>query len=81
MNDSNQAIARWKKQNPRLAADCKRASEILIRAQNQFIQDIADEVNDAEDLSGFTLANFIDTNGPRFQQLAIIVQAMSTLGE
>lgn len=75
-------LGQWKQANPKLAQRCKRAAETLNRVQNEFLQNLTDEVADSEDslLDGeFMLNEFVDRFGPRLVHLHGVLQVLSQL--
>ncbi len=73
--------AEWRKANPKLAADCRRAADLLNEGFAEYIQIIADQIigNDA-DFSGYTWNEFLDTCGPRVQHLTSLLGLLNQLG-
>ncbi|MDX1944135.1 MAG: hypothetical protein SFU86_01910 [Pirellulaceae bacterium] len=75
-------INNWKEANPDLARNCRIAAEALVKAQNQFIHNMTEEVADgAESLadSDYLLNEFVDRFGPRMAHLNGILQVLSQL--
>ena len=75
-------LGQWKQANPKLAQRCKRAAETLNRVQNEFLQNLTDEVADSEDslLDGeYMLNEFVDRFGPRLAHLHGVLQVLSQL--
>ena len=76
-------LGNWKEANPDLAEGCRVAAESLTKAQTQYLQSIADEVNDqGENLadSEFMLNEFVDRFGPRLAHLNGVLHLLSQLG-
>lgn len=81
MTQTKQGLERWREEHPGLARDCKQAAIVLLESQYSFIQEMATAVIEGQvGGGGFTLMDFIDTYGARFQQLALISQALNQLG-
>jgi hypothetical protein len=75
-------IAHWKEQNPDLARSCRIAAEALVKAQNQFIHNLTEDVADNQDTyndSDFMLSEFVDRFGPRLAHLNGLLTVMSQL--
>ncbi|MBI3462719.1 MAG: hypothetical protein HY000_06610 [Planctomycetes bacterium] len=76
-------LAQWKQANPRLARDCRVAAETLSRVQTEFLQSLANEVQENGDalMDGeFMLTEFVDRFGPRLAHLNGVLQVLSQLG-
>ncbi len=75
-------LGQWKQANPTLARRCKMAAETLSRVQNEFLENLTDEVADNEEclLDGeFMLNEFVDRYGPRMAHLNGVLQVLSQL--
>ena len=75
-------INHWKETNPDLARNCRIAAEALVKAQNQFIHNMTEEVADSEEAlndSDYMLNEFVDRFGPRMAHLNGILQVLSQL--
>jgi hypothetical protein len=75
-------LGQWKQANPTLARRCKMAAETLSRVQNEFLENLTDEVADNEEclLDGeFVLNEFVDRYGPRMAHLNGVLQVLSQL--
>ena len=75
-------LGHWKQANPTLARRCKMAAETLSRVQNEFLENLTDEVADNEEclLDGeFVLNEFVDRYGPRMAHLNGVLQVLSQL--
>ena len=75
-------LGQWKQANPELARRCRQAAETLSRVQNEFLQNLTDEIADNGDclLDGeFMLQEFVDRFGPRMAHLNSLVQVLSQL--
>jgi hypothetical protein len=76
-------LAQWKDANPRLAKNCKVASEALAKVQTEFLATLTTEINDNPDalMDGeFMLNEFIDRYGPRLAHLNGVLQVLAQLG-
>jgi len=77
-----QELSQWKRANPQLARYCRKAAEILARAQNEFLVSLTQEIQDQGDalLEGeFLLTELIDRFGPRMVHLNGLLQMLSQL--
>jgi hypothetical protein len=75
-------LGQWKQANPELARRCKKASEALVRVQNEFLRAITEEIMDNEDSlteGEFFLNEFVDRFGSRLAHLNGVVQVLSQL--
>ena len=75
-------LAQWKQANPRLAKNCRDASEVLGKVQSVFLEAVTEEINEsAEDLldGEFVLNEFVDRFGPRLAHLNGVLQVLSQL--
>jgi hypothetical protein len=76
-------LAQWKEANPRLAKNCKVASEALAKVQTEFLATLTTEINDNPDVlmdGEFMLNEFIDRYGPRLAHLNGVLQVLAQLG-
>lgn len=76
-------LAQWKQANPRLARNCRAAAETLSRVQTEFLESLANEVQENGDalIDGeFMLTEFVDRFGPRLAHLNGVLQVLSQLG-
>jgi hypothetical protein len=76
-------LAQWKQANPRLAHDCRIAAETLSRVQTEFLQTLANEVEENGEVlmdGEFMLTEFVDRFGPRLAHLNGVLQVLSQLG-
>lgn len=76
-------LEQWKKVNPELAQDCRRAAETLSRVQNEFLTSLTEEVHENADVlmdGEFMLTEFVDRFGPRLAHLNGVLQVLSQLG-
>ncbi len=79
----NAELAAWRKANPRLSRDCRRAVELLGRAQSSHLRRLLDEVEDQGEAvvdGEFVLNELIDRFGPRMAHLNSLLQVMGQLG-
>ena len=75
-------LTQWKQANPRLARQCREASEILGKVQSTFLEQVTEEITDsAENLMDgeFVLNEFVDRFGPRLAHLNGVLQVLSQL--
>ncbi len=75
-------LQQWRDANPYLAKSCRRAAESLSRVQSQFIEQIADEIEENEEslMEGeFMLSEFVDRFGPRLAHLNGVLQVLAQL--
>lgn len=75
-------LGHWKQANPDLARRCRLAAETLGRVQNEFLQNLTNEIEDNEEslLDGeFMLNEFVDRFGPRLAHLNGVLQVLSQL--
>jgi len=75
-------LTQWKQANPRLAKQCRDASEILGKVQSRFLESVTEEISDtAENLldGEFVLNEFVDRFGPRLAHLNGVLQVLSQL--
>jgi hypothetical protein len=76
-------LAQWKEANPKLAKNCRTASEALAKVQTEFLATLANEINDNPETfmeSEFFLNEFIDRYGPRLAHLNGVLQVLAQLG-
>lgn len=75
-------LGQWKRANPHLARDCRKAAEALGKVQAAFLEHLTGEVSESfENLmeGEFMLTEFIDRFGPRMAHLNGILQVLSQL--
>ena len=75
-------LQQWRDANPQLAKACRQAAEALSRIQAQFLEQIAFEVQDNEEVltdGEFMLGEFVDRFGPRLAHLNGILQVLAQL--
>jgi hypothetical protein len=90
LNSTNQAntqrqneLNQWRDSHPKLVRSCKQALETLSVVQTEFLQGLADEVEDSKDAlsdSEYVFSEFLDRYGPRMAHLNGILQVLSHLG-
>jgi hypothetical protein len=77
-----QELNQWKEANPKLAQNCRYATETLSKVQTQFLESITKDVFENEDSlhdSDFMLNEFVDRFGPRLAHLNGVLQVLSAL--
>ena len=75
-------LSQWKEANPALSEKCRQAAETLSRVQAEFLDTLAEEVNDSEDYlveGEYMLNEFIDRFGPRMAHLNGVLQVLAQL--
>ena len=75
-------LGQWKQANPRLAHNCREATEALSKVQTEFLSNLTEEITEnVEALMGgeFMLNEFVDRFGPRMAHLNGILQVLSQL--
>jgi hypothetical protein len=75
-------IAQWRNAHPHLVRSCKTALETLSGVQTDFLQRMADEVEESkEDLaeSEYIFSDFLDRYGPRMAHLNGVLQVLNHL--
>ena len=90
LQSSNQAnsqrqteLNQWRNAHPYLVKSCKNALESLSAVQLEFLQTMADEVEDSKDTLGeseYAFNDFLDRYGPRMSHLNGILQVLGHLG-
>lgn len=81
-NQRQNEITQWRNAHPELVRSCKAALETLSGVQTDFLQKMADEVEESkEDLadSEFIFSDFLDRYGPRMAHLNGVLQVLSHL--
>ncbi len=76
-------LSQWRNAHPRLVRSCKSALETLSGVQTEFLQKMADEVEQTkEELeeSEYMFSDFLDRYGPRMAHLNGILQVLNHLG-
>jgi hypothetical protein len=77
-----QELNQWKEANPKLAQNCRFATETLSKVQTQFLESITRDVFENEESlhdSDFMLNEFVDRFGPRLAHLNGVLQVLSQL--
>ena len=75
-------LRQWRRANPSLADGCKRASESLARVQAEFLDSLAQEIQDNSEAmqdGEFVFNEFVDRFGPRLAHLNGILQMLTSL--
>jgi hypothetical protein len=75
-------LGQWKQANPRLARNCRLATEALGKVQTEFLESLTEEINSNYEslMEGeFMLNEFVDRFGPRMAHLNGILQVLSQL--
>lgn len=75
-------LTKWKEAHPALADQCRTASEMLGKVQQQFLANLTQEIADSDESlvdSDFMLNEFVDRFGPRLAHLNGVVQVLSQL--
>ena len=90
LQSNNQASAQrqtelnqWRNAHPRLVQSCKNALEALSTVQVDFLQTLADEVQEEHETlneSEYAFNDFLDRYGPRMAHLNGILQVLGQLG-
>lgn len=79
----HQELMKWKEAHPELADNCRGATQMLEKVQEQFLCNLTTEISDADETlvdSDFMLNEFIDRFGPRLHHLNGLLQVLSQLG-
>lgn len=86
-NQANQQrqteLNQWRNSHPKLVKSCKNAMESLSQVQIDFLQTLADEVEDQKENlaeSEYAFNDFLDRYGPRMAHLNGILQVLGHLG-
>jgi hypothetical protein len=75
-------LCQWKRANPHLARNCRRAADALGKVQTEFLDNLTREIGEHHEnlLEGdFMLNEFIDRYGPRMAHLNGLLQVLSQL--
>jgi hypothetical protein len=81
-NQRQNEISQWRNSHPQLVQSCKSALETLSGVQTEFLQKMADEVEDSkEDLADndYVFSDFLDRYGPRMAHLNGVLQVLHHL--
>jgi len=76
-------LSQWKQAHPKLVRSCKEALETLSSVQIEFLQSLADEVEDQKENlaeSEYAFNDFLDRFGPRMAHLNGVLQVLGHLG-
>ncbi len=76
-------LTQWRNAHPKLVRSCKQALETLSNVQTEFLQTLADEVEDSKEAltdSEYVFAEFLDRYGPRMAHLNGVLQVLNHLG-
>ena len=75
-------LGQWKRANPELSQQCRRAAEALSKVQTEFLSNLTEEIDDNyEHFMGgeFMLNEFVDRFGPRLAHLNGVLQVLGQL--
>ena len=75
-------LVQWKQANPRLARNCRIATEALSKVQVEFLDSLTQEIHENSETlidGDFMLNEFIDRFGPRMAHLNGLLQVLSQL--
>lgn len=75
-------INQWRNANPQLAQSCRCALETLSAVQTDFLQRMADEIEESKENlteSEYVFADFLDRYGPRMAHLNGVLQVLNHL--
>jgi hypothetical protein len=81
-NQRQTEITQWRNAHPHLVRSCKSALETLSGVQTEFLQKMADELEDSKDDladSEYVFSDFLDRYGPRMAHLNGVLQVLSHL--
>ena len=76
-------LTQWRNAHPKLVRSCKQALETLSNVQTEFLQNLANEVEDSKDAltdSDYVFTEFLDRYGPRMAHLNGVLQVLNHLG-
>jgi len=76
-------LTQWRNAHPHLVRSCKQALETLSVVQTEFLQNLANEVEDSKDAlseSDYVFSEFLDRYGPRMAHLNGVLQVLTHLG-
>ena len=77
-----QELNAWKESHPELAKECRQATELLGKVQQEFLHKLTAEIADSDETlidSDFMLNEFVDRFGPRLAHLNGVIQVLSQL--
>lgn len=75
-------LTQWRNAHPKLVRSCKNALETLSGVQTDFLQSLADEVDQSKDdlaESDYVFNEFLDRYGPRMAHLNGVLQVLNHL--
>ena len=75
-------LTQWRNAHPKLVRSCKQALETLSNVQTEFLQNLANEVEDSKDAltdSDYVFTEFLDRYGPRMAHLNGVLQVLNHL--
>ena len=78
----HQELMKWKEAHPELADNCRGATELLGKVQEQFLCNLTTEIADSDETlvdSDFMLNEFVDRFGPRLAHLNGVLQILAQL--
>ena len=76
-------LTQWRNAHPHLVRSCKQALETLSVVQTEFLQNLANEVEDSKEAlseSDYVFSEFLDRYGPRMAHLNGVLQVLTHLG-
>ena len=76
-------LTQWRNAHPQLVRSCKQALETLSVVQTEFLQNLANEVEDSKEAlseSDYVFSEFLDRYGPRMAHLNGVLQVLTHLG-
>jgi len=74
------ALQKWQKENPELAADCLRADGILEAAQSGLVKRMTEDITPDIGDSDFMLDEFLETWGRRMTHFNMLRHVLLVLG-
>jgi len=81
-NQRQNELNQWRNAHPELVRSCRSALETLSGVQTEFLQKMADEVEDSKDElaeSEYIFSDFLDRYGPRMAHLNGVLQVLNHL--
>lgn len=75
-------LSQWRGANPHLASKCRSAAETLSKVQAEFLDSMAEEINENEEYlveGDFMMNDFLDRYGPRMAHLNGVLQVLAQL--
>ena len=76
-------LTQWRNAHPHLVRSCKQSLETLSVVQTEFLQNLANEVEDSKEAlseSDYVFSEFLDRYGPRMAHLNGVLQVLTHLG-